>query len=253
MASPSRCWSTTTASQPRAPTSSCRRCARPTTPTTPRPPGWCSQPDRSPPVGAGHSAADPEESRSPWPASPPAAVGTDADGAHSRLLVESACLPFDRSLMFPSFADLGGPAPLGATLARRGIAEPFPIQAATLPDALAGRDIAGRAPTGSGKTLAFGLAIAAQAAAAGKPRPRRPRALVLVPTRELAAQVQRELQSLIGRDAGPVTTVYGGVGHGPPRPALAQGASAVVACPGRLEDLVGTGDLVPDNPQLLLL
>jgi len=152
-----------------------------------------------------------------------------------------------------SFALLGVPEQLCAALSRRGIDAPFPIQAATVPDALAGRDIAGRAPTGSGKTLAFGLAIAAQAAAAGKPRPRRPRALVLVPTRELAAQVQRELQSLIDRDAGPVTTVYGGVSYGPQRRALAQGASAVVACPGRLEDLVGTGDVVLDNVELVVV
>src|SRR5918995_5462271 len=254
MASPSRCWSTTTASQPRAPTSSCRRCARPTTPTTPRPPGWCSQPDRSPPVGAGHSAADPVESRSHMPASPPVAVGTDADGAHSRLLFESACLPFDRSLMFPSFADLGVPAPLCATLARRGLAEPFPIQAATLPDALAGRDVAGKAPTGSGKTLVFGLAIAARAADSPRPEPRRPRALVLVPTRELAAQVQRELQALVDeRCSGPVAAIYGGVGYGPQRRMLARGVSAVVACPGRLEDLVATGDIRLDHAELVVL
>ena len=99
--------------------------------------------------------------------------------------------------MSSSFADLGVPAHLCATLARRGIDEPFPIQAATLPDVLAGRDVAGKAPTGSGKTLAFGLGIAQHAAEAGPVTPRRPRALVLVPTRELAAQVQRELSALI--------------------------------------------------------
>ncbi|HKE75945.1 MAG TPA: DEAD/DEAH box helicase [Acidimicrobiales bacterium] len=156
--------------------------------------------------------------------------------------------------MVPSFAELGVPAPLCATLARRGIAEPFPIQAATLPDALAGRDVAGKAPTGSGKTLAFGLTIAARAAALGAPKPRRPRALVLVPTRELAAQVQRELTALIDeRTAGPVVTVYGGVGYGPQRKALARGVSAVVACPGRLEDLVASGDVVLDRADLVVL
>jgi superfamily II DNA/RNA helicase len=153
-----------------------------------------------------------------------------------------------------SFADLGVPAPLCATLARRGITEPFPIQAATLPDTLAGRDVAGKAPTGSGKTLAFGLAIAAQAASAGSLEPRRPRALVLVPTRELAAQVQRELTALIDERAhGRVAAIYGGVGYGPQRNMLARGVSAVVACPGRLEDLVASGDVRLDRASLVVL
>ena len=152
--------------------------------------------------------------------------------------------------MSPSFAGLGVPAPLCATLARRGIAEPFPIQTATLPDVLAGRDVAGKAPTGSGKTLAFALAIAARAASAGPVRPRRPRALVLVPTRELAAQVQGEIAAFVDQ---PVATVYGGVGYGPQRRLLARGVSAVVACPGRLEDLVATGDIHLDSADLVVL
>jgi superfamily II DNA/RNA helicase len=152
--------------------------------------------------------------------------------------------------MSPSFADLGVPAPLRATLARRGIDEPFPIQAATLPDALAGRDVAGKAPTGSGKTLAFALAIAARAGTAGPVRPRRPRALVLVPTRELAAQVQRELAAFLDE---PVAAVYGGVGYGPQRRLLARGVSAVVACPGRLEDLVATGHIHLDGADVVVL
>jgi superfamily II DNA/RNA helicase len=152
-----------------------------------------------------------------------------------------------------SFAVLGVPESLCAALARRDIAEPFPIQAATLPDALAGRDVAGKAPTGSGKTLAFGLAVAAMALDGRRAKPRRPRALVLVPTRELAAQVQRELQHLIPRDAGPVATVYGGVGYGPQRSALASGASCVVACPGRLEDLVASGDVVLDRVEIAVV
>ena len=156
--------------------------------------------------------------------------------------------------MVPSFAELGVPAPLCRSLARRGIAEPFPIQAATLPDALAGRDIAGKAPTGSGKTLAFGLVIAAQALGAGPARPRRPRALVLVPTRELASQVRGELAALVDeRRSGPVVAVYGGVGYGPQRKLLARGASVVVACPGRLEDLVATGDVVLDRVGIAVL
>src|SRR5207248_2653003 len=92
-----------------------------------------------------------------------------------------------------SFHDLGVPADLVTLLARAGITSPFPVQAATLPDALAGRDLCGRAPTGSGKTLAFALTLAMRV---GKAQPRRPRGLVLVPTRELAAQVQRDLSPL---------------------------------------------------------
>jgi superfamily II DNA/RNA helicase len=153
-----------------------------------------------------------------------------------------------------TFADLGVSAPLCATLARQGITEPFPIQVATLPDALAGRDVAGKAPTGSGKTLAFGLAIAAQAVAAGRPEPRRPRALVLVPTRELAAQVRDELASLVDeRQHGAVAAVYGGVGYGPQRKLLNRGVSAVVACPGRLEDLVSEGDVRLDGAEMVVL
>ena len=156
--------------------------------------------------------------------------------------------------MPPTFADLGVPASLCATLARRGITEPFPIQAATLPDALAGRDVAGQAPTGSGKTLAFGLAIAAHVATLHEAQPRRPRALVLVPTRELAAQVQRELRVLIDeRRSGPVAAIYGGVGYGPQRKLLARGVSAVVACPGRLEDLLASGDIRLDRVGLVVV
>jgi superfamily II DNA/RNA helicase len=145
-----------------------------------------------------------------------------------------------------TFADLGVPPQLRAVLAKRGISEPFPIQAATIPDALAGRDICGRAPTGSGKTLAFGLAIATLDPIAA---PRRPRALVLVPTRELAAQVAGEIAQLLpaygkGKQRHDnVVAVYGGASYGPQRRALSQGAAVVVACPGRLEDLLEQRDV----------
>src|SRR5690606_8607803 len=168
---------------------------------------------------------------------PRSAAGTDAGGARSRSVRRIGPTSPDSTgaSMHPSFADLGVPAPLCATLARRGITAPFPVQAATVPDVLAGRDVAGRAPTGSGKTLA----LAGQAAGAGRPVPRRPRALVLVPTRELAGQVRRELAALVDeRRHGRVLAVHGGVGYGPQRARLARGVAAVVACPGRLEDLV---------------
>jgi len=145
-----------------------------------------------------------------------------------------------------TFADLGVPPQLRAVLAKRGISEPFPIQAATIPDALAGRDICGRAPTGSGKTLAFGLAIATLDPIA---TPRRPRALVLVPTRELASQVAGEIAQLLPASGkgkqrhDNVVAVYGGASYGPQRRALSQGAAVVVACPGRLEDLLEQRDV----------
>ncbi len=95
--------------------------------------------------------------------------------------------------MSKSFAELGVPAAAVHALARRGVTAPFPIQSLTIADALAGRDLCGRAPTGSGKTLAFAIPVAVRAGAAA---PRRPTALILVPTRELAAQVQGVLQPL---------------------------------------------------------
>ena len=118
------------------------------------------------------------------------------------------------------------------------ITEPFPIQSAVIPDALAGRDVAGRAPTGSGKTLAFGLPLVTRLRAA---QPRCPTALVLAPTRELAEQITNELRPFVRQRRHEVVSVYGGVGYGPQRKALQSGAELVVACPGRLEDLIQTG------------
>src|SRR5580765_6201720 len=109
-----------------------------------------------------------------------------------------------------TFADLGVAPSLVATLHARSIDAPFPIQALTVADGLAGRDLCGRAPTGSGKTLAFGIPLATRI---GRADPRRPRGLVLVPTRELAAQVSGEL-TWLGRDTKlRVAAVYGGTGY----------------------------------------
>ncbi len=142
--------------------------------------------------------------------------------------------------MSPSFSDLGVARRAVSDLSTRGILAPFPIQAATLPDALAGRDVAGKAPTGSGKTLAFGLPLVERCGGAS---PGRPSGLVLVPTRELASQVADELV-LLGRAHGRrVATVYGGVGFGPQRRALRNGVDILVACPGRLADLVNQGEV----------
>jgi superfamily II DNA/RNA helicase len=134
-----------------------------------------------------------------------------------------------------TFSDLGVSPELVTRLRTLGLTTPFPIQEATIPDALAGRDVCGRAPTGSGKTLAFGLTIASRCTGAA---PRRPLALVLVPTRELAAQVQREIAGLSAGGSRRVIAIYGGTGYSPTRQALQKGVDTVVACPGRLEDLL---------------
>lgn len=133
------------------------------------------------------------------------------------------------------FADLGVGQDLVEQLSRSGITDPFPIQQATIRDALAGRDVLGRAPTGSGKTLAFGIPMIINAPRA---RPHRPTGLILSPTRELAEQIRRELEPL-GRVRGKrLVAVYGGVGFGGQLKALREGVELVVACPGRLQDLV---------------
>ena len=141
-----------------------------------------------------------------------------------------------------SFAELGLPPVLAAALAGRGITTPRPIQARTLPDALAGRDILGRAETGSGKTLAFGLPLLVRTAAVNAKRiPRQPRALVLVPTRELADQVHDELAQLAATLGLRVLAVYGGVPLRTQVLALQRGTDVVVATPGRLLDLLRQG------------
>ncbi len=140
------------------------------------------------------------------------------------------------------FADLGVPASLAAVLSDLGITRPTPIQAATLPDSLAGRDVQGRGRTGSGKTYAFLLPLVARLTASGRPaQSRKPRALVLAPTRELVNQIRESLEPL-ARTAGLTTqTVFGGVGQGPQVTGLRKGVDIVLACPGRLEDLIGQG------------
>ncbi len=140
--------------------------------------------------------------------------------------------------MSPTFAQLGVPKSICQSLERSGIRTPFPIQTVTIPDALEGADICGRAPTGSGKTLAFGIPLVANAARA---RSRRPRALVLSPTRELASQIAAEIGALSGRVR--VGVIYGGVGYGAQRKRLQQGVEILVACPGRLEDLINRNEV----------
>jgi superfamily II DNA/RNA helicase len=141
-----------------------------------------------------------------------------------------------------SFAELGIPTTLTTALAVRGITTPRPIQARTLPDALAGRDVLGRAETGSGKTLAFGLPLLVRTATASdKRRARQPRGLVLVPTRELADQVHAELLPLAAVLGLRLLAVYGGVPLGRQVQQLRRGTDVIVATPGRLLDLLRQG------------
>ena len=138
-----------------------------------------------------------------------------------------------------SFLDLGVPADLAAVLAKDGKTEAFAIQRDTLPDSLAGRDLLGRGRTGSGKTIAFALPLVARiAASARSSRPGHPRALVLAPTRELATQIAATIAPLAEAKGLRVTTVFGGVSQRPQEQAMRSGVDIVVACPGRLEDLM---------------
>jgi superfamily II DNA/RNA helicase len=139
-----------------------------------------------------------------------------------------------------TFASLGVPAPLVAALASAGITTPFPVQAATLPDALAGLDILGRGRTGSGKTLGFALPLAA-GLSGGHTMACRPRGLVLVPTRELASQVRAVLAPLADVMGLSTTAIFGGTPQTPQVAALRNRTDIVIACPGRLADLIEQG------------
>jgi superfamily II DNA/RNA helicase len=153
-----------------------------------------------------------------------------------------------------TFAGLGVCAPLVAALAREGVTAPFPIQTATLPDALAGRDILGRGRTGSGKTYAFALPMLHRLAASTAPRrPGRPRALILAPTRELATQITAAIRPLAEALSLRTLTIFGGVGAGPQVRGLRAGVDVLVACPGRLADHVRSGQARLDAVEITVL
>ncbi|GAB3623061.1 DEAD/DEAH box helicase [Mariniluteicoccus endophyticus] len=138
-----------------------------------------------------------------------------------------------------SFTTFGVPANLSQVLAERGITTPTPIQAATLPDSLAGRDVLGRGRTGSGKTYAFLLPLVARLSADGRrPRAKAPRSLILAPTRELANQIHESLRPLAEAAGLRTHAIYGGVGQNPQAAAINRGLDVLIACPGRLEDLI---------------
>ncbi|WP_448640439.1 DEAD/DEAH box helicase [Geodermatophilus sp. URMC 63] len=170
---------------------------------------------------------------------------TTATAAPAPAVVPAVVPAGDVATVLPTdttFEALGVPAPLVEVLGASGITAPFPIQVATLPDSLGGRDVLGRGRTGSGKTLAFGLPLVARLATSDSRRQaRRPRALVLVPTRELANQVLAVVDPLARALGMNATTIFGGVGQNPQVQALARGVDVVIACPGRLEDLIGQG------------
>ena len=147
-----------------------------------------------------------------------------------------------------TFEDLGVPDFICRSLHRRGIDEPFAIQRVAIADIMQGSDVCGAAPTGSGKTLAFGIPLVA---ITPKGSPRRPRSLVLSPTRELADQIASEMEPLSNHTS--ITTVYGGVAYGKQVNALKHGTDILVACPGRLEDLMDSGTVVLDDIERVVI
>ena len=154
----------------------------------------------------------------------------------------------------PSFASLGVPGQLVRVLAEGGIATAFPIQAATLPDSLAGHDVLGRGRTGSGKTVAFALPMVARVAASGhRTEAGRPRGIILVPTRELALQVNETLEPLAQAMRLRTKVIVGGVRQTTQVNALKNGVDIVVATPGRLEDLIRQGHARLDAVQVTVL
>jgi superfamily II DNA/RNA helicase len=151
-----------------------------------------------------------------------------------------------------SFDQLGLPPELVETMTGLGVTEPFPVQAATLPDALAGRDVLGRARTGSGKTLAFGLALLVRLAGR-RAESKRPLALVLVPTRELAQQVSDALEPYARTMGVRLATVVGGLSINRQQAQLRTGVEVLVATPGRLTDLVSRRDCVLNHVRITVL
>ena len=139
-----------------------------------------------------------------------------------------------------SFADLGVDPKVVRILEAQGIVSPFEVQLASIPDAMAGKDVCCRAPTGSGKTLAFGLPLLAKTTEA---KPCRPTSLILTPTRELAEQIYTVLEPLAWELKLYVLAVYGGVSYTKQFRALDRGVDVLVACPGRLLDLIDRGNV----------
>ncbi|WP_435794819.1 DEAD/DEAH box helicase [Micromonospora zamorensis] len=191
------------------------------------------------------------------PATDPASEPLDAALSEAGTAAATAAQPAESAPAEAAapvdFASLGLPEPLVRALAQQGITSPFEIQRATVPDALAGRDVLGRGQTGSGKTLAFGLPLIARLATRNRARPMRPRALILVPTRELAMQVNDALLPL-GKAVGIfLKTAVGGVPYDRQIDALRRGVEIIVATPGRLGDLIERGICQLDDVEVTVL
>ena len=207
-------------------------------------------------TGAPEAAASPEAAATAEAASPEAAEATASPEATASSGAEAeapAAAAADETPAVASFADLGVSAELVRVLTREGITTPFEIQSATVPDALAGRDVLGRGQPGSGKTLAFGLPLLTRVAQGGRARPHHPKALILVPTRELAMQVADALMPL-GRAVGVfLKTAVGGVPYDRQMDALRRGVEVIVATPGRLGDLIERGACRLDDVEVTVL
>ncbi len=166
----------------------------------------------------------------------------------------SSAHPLTAAAADPTFAGLGVPAPLVAALAGSGITTPFPIQTRTLPHSLSGRDVLGRGRTGSGKTYAFLLPLVTRLSQSrADRRTKRPRGLVLVPTRELALQIDAALAPLAAAGSLRSVTVFGGVPQGKQVNALRAGVDIVIACPGRLTDLAQQGHVDLSGVEITVL
>jgi superfamily II DNA/RNA helicase len=164
----------------------------------------------------------------------------------------AASAPAPTPFVLSEFERFGLPRKVLAALILQDVETPTPVQAAVIPDAMAGHDVLGRAQTGSGKTLAFGIPVVARLAG-DKSRIHRPRALIILPTRELAAQVERSLE-LVARAVGlRLTTVYGGTRYDRQIEQLRRGTDIVVATPGRLQDLIDKGVLRTDDVEVTVL
>ncbi|WCN01819.1 DEAD/DEAH box helicase [Streptomyces sp. M92] len=166
--------------------------------------------------------------------------------------VEASTSPETPQAPEVTFADLGLPEGVVRKLAQNGVTTPFPIQAATIPDALAGKDILGRGRTGSGKTLSFGLPTLAQLAG-GRTEKHKPRAVILTPTRELAMQVADALQPYGDVVGLRMKVVCGGTSMGNQIYALEKGVDILVATPGRLRDIINRGACSLENVQIAVL
>ena len=199
----------------------------------------------------GQSGATPRLHSDPFA---PSTAGKAVSAAQVSLIDDDRSDSTDPDGPSRTFEELGVPAPIVSSLAASGVTSPFPIQTATLPDSLAGRDVLGRGKTGSGKTIAFAIPTVVALSNSGTRRqPMRPRALVLVPTRELANQVTEVLQPLAKALSLRLTTIFGGVGQNPQVTALRSGVDIVVACPGRLEDLIQQGFCRLDQVEVTVL